>query len=99
MKQLCKGDHIVAGQSFIGMGKDGKEEDMFKVWNKLDGENEDINLFFIYILSLWSTTLTLLNRAKSYKEYLQNTLHGVLHNCSSQSIGTEGLACLLPSMW
>ena len=34
------------------------------------------------------------NTIKSYKNYLQNTQHMVLHNRPILSIGTERLACL-----
>ena len=36
-------------------------------------------------------TLTLLDLTKSYKNYLQNTQHAVLHNRPTLSIGTERL--------
>ena len=39
-------------------------------------------------------TLTLLDLTKSYKNYLQNTQHVVLHNRPTLPIGTERLACL-----
>ena len=39
-------------------------------------------------------TLTLLDRTKSYKNYLQNTQHVVLRNRPTLPIGTERLACL-----
>ena len=39
-------------------------------------------------------TLTLENLTKSHKSYLQNTLHLVLRNRPTLSIGMERLACL-----
>ena len=53
-------------------------------------------LFFLifYYGIVWAITLTLLDRTKSYKNYLQNTQHVVLRNRPTLSIGTERLAGL-----
>ena len=47
----------------------------------------------------WDWVYYIPNTTKSYKNYLQNRQHVVLHNRPTLSIGTERLACLNNPPW